>query len=140
MPVSKPETIDQYISTFPTDVQLRMEKIRSVFHKAIPGIEERISYAIPAFFLDGKYLLYFAGYKKHIGMYPVPAGIPTLEKDYAPYKTSGKGTIQFPHDKPLPLDLITKIIKYSIEKRSIKTPSKTATKKFPSKKSATKRT
>ena len=106
MVTTKPFNIDEYIAAFPDDVQKKLEQVRSIIKKTTPGAEERISYGIPAFNLNGQWLIYFAGYKKHIGMYPVPGGIKEFEKDFAPYYTSGKGTIQFPLDKPLPLSLI----------------------------------
>ena len=115
MKASKPDTIDEYIAGFPKDTQKLLQQIRTTIRKALPAAEETISYAIPAFKLNGRGLIYFAGYKNHIGMYPVP-GDKTFEKDFAPYKTSGKGTIQFPLDKPLPLDLIVKIVKYRVKK------------------------
>ncbi|HKZ66036.1 MAG TPA: DUF1801 domain-containing protein, partial [Chitinophagaceae bacterium] len=80
----------------------------------VPDAEETISYAIPAFNLNKTYLVYFAGYKNHISLYPAPTGNETFEKEIAAYK-SGKGTLQFPLDKPLPLSLITKIVKYRLK-------------------------
>ena len=104
--------MDEYISTFPKDTQVILEQIRKTIKKAVPGVEETISYAMPTFMLNGRYLVYLAAYKNHIGLYPVPTGIEAFEKDFLPYKTSGKGTIQFQLDKPIPLDLITKIVKF----------------------------
>lgn len=115
MVVTKPSTIDEYIANFPDDVQTKLQQVRSTIKKAAPGAEEKISYGIPAFNLNGQYLIYFAGYKKHIGMYPVPGGVKEFEKDFAPYYTSGKGTIQFPLEKPMPAGLITKIVKFRIK-------------------------
>lgn len=112
MATTKPNSIDEYISTFPKDTQLILEQIRKTIKKAVPGVEETISYAMPTFMLNGRYLVYLAAYKNHIGLYPVPTGIEAFEKDFLPYKTSGKGTIQFQLDKPIPLDLITKIVKF----------------------------
>ena len=126
----KPETIDQYIDDFPPDVQKRMQKIRLLINKAAPQAEEKISYSIPAFFLDGKYFLYFAGYKNHIGMYPIPSGNKLLAKEFASYKTSGKGAIQFQHVKPLPVELIRQIIDVRLKERNAKfSEIKFATKK-----------
>ncbi len=110
----KAKDIDEYIAGFPEETRELMEQVRATIREAAPGAEEDISYAIPAFRLKGKYLIYFAGYKRHIGLYPVPAA-EVFEKDFAAYKTSGKGTIQFPLDKPLPLDLITRIVKFRVE-------------------------
>ncbi len=103
--------MDTYISAFPKEAQLALETVRSTIKKTIPGLEETISYAIPAFKHSGKNLVYFAGYKKHIGLYPVPTD-PKFEKDFSAYKTSGKGAIQFPLDQPMPTALIVKIVKY----------------------------
>jgi uncharacterized protein YdhG (YjbR/CyaY superfamily) len=111
----KPSTIDEYIHGFPTETQRLLELVRTTIRDSAKGTEEKISYGIPCITLNGKYLLYFAGYKKHIGVYPVPAASKGFEKDYAPYVTSGKGTIQFPLDKPLPLKLIRKIAKFRIQ-------------------------
>ena len=112
---TKPENIDQYIAGFPGHTQTILERIRSTIKKTVPAAEETISYGIPSFALDGRYLIYFAGYKKHIGVYPVPAGNQEFEKDFSQYKTSGKGAIQFPLDKPIPLDLITRIVKFRMK-------------------------
>lgn len=111
----KPSTIDEYIDGFPTETQRLLELVRTTIRDSAKGTEEKISYGIPCITLNGKYLLYFAGYKKHIGVYPVPAASKGFEKDYALYVTSGKGTIQFPLDKPLPLKLIRKIAKFRIQ-------------------------
>ncbi len=124
MVATKPTTIDGYIATFPDDVQQKMEQVRSTIRKAAPAAEERISYGIAAFNLNGQYLIYFAGYKNHIGLYPVPSGVKEFEKDFAAYKTSGKGAIQFPLDKPMPLSLITKIVKYRIKSNAEKAKKK----------------
>jgi uncharacterized protein YdhG (YjbR/CyaY superfamily) len=124
MVATKPTTIDEYIAAFPDDVQKKLEQVRTTIKKAAPGAEERISYGIPAFNLNGQYLIYFAGYKKHIGMYPVPGGVKEFEKDFAPYYTSGKGTIQFPLDKPMPAGLIKKIVKFRINNNAEKAKKK----------------
>ncbi len=104
--------MDAYISAFPTETQMALQTVRSTIKKAIPGLQETISYAIPAFKHSSKNLVYFAGYKKHIGLYPVPINNPLFDKDFSFYKTSGKGAIQFPLDKPMPTALITKIVKF----------------------------
>ena len=130
MTTTKPTNINGYIAAFPKDIQKMLQQIRGTIKKAAPGAEETISYGIPAFNLNGHYLIYFAGYKKHIGVYPVPNGNTELDKEFALYKTSGKGTIQFPLDKPLPLDLITKIVQFNNQRNTEKTTKKkTSTKK-----------
>ncbi|MEP6594927.1 MAG: DUF1801 domain-containing protein, partial [Ginsengibacter sp.] len=103
--------IDEYIAGFPKNVQKILEQIRATIKKAAPGVEETISYAIPAFTLNGSYLVYFAGYKNHIGIYPAPRGNEAFKKELSVYK-GGKGTVQFPLDKPMPLSLIAKIVKF----------------------------
>lgn len=113
---NKPKTIDAYIKQYPKEVRDILEHIRETVKKTVPDAEEKISYGIPTFTLDGHYLVYFAAHKKHIGLYPAPAGVKEFEKDFAPYKTSGKGTIQFPLDKPMPLKLIAKIVRYRKKK------------------------
>ncbi|HEX6269907.1 MAG TPA: DUF1801 domain-containing protein [Anaerolineales bacterium] len=106
-----PKTIDEYIAGFPPDVQEILEKIRMTIRKAAPDAEETISYQIPTFNLNGKYLIYFAAYKKHIGLYPAPIGNVDFKEDLSAYQ-AGKGTLRFPLDKPIPFDLITKIVKF----------------------------
>ena len=113
--MTKPNNIDDYIAGYPKETQIILEQIRTTIKIAAPGAEETISYGIPTFTVGEKYLVYFAAYKNHIGLYPVPGGIKEFEKDFSFYKTSGKGTIQFPLDKPMPLKLITKIVKFRLK-------------------------
>jgi uncharacterized protein YdhG (YjbR/CyaY superfamily) len=108
-----PQDIDAYIAGFPTDVQQILEKIRKTIRKAAPGAEETISYLIPTFNLKGRYLIYFAAYKKHIGLYPAPRGNERFKKELSRYE-GGKGTVRFPLDKPIPLALVTRIVKFRI--------------------------
>lgn len=115
MPTQKPATIDEYIESFPKEVQAILQQIRKTVKQAAPGAEEKISYGMPTFTLDGHHLVYFAGYRKHIGLYPVPTGAKEFEKEFSKYKTSGKGSIQFPLDEPMPLGLIARIVKYRIQ-------------------------
>ena len=105
-------SIDEYIANFPKEVQKKLRELRSVIKAAAPAAEERISYQIPAFTLKGN-LVYFAAYKKHIGFYPTSSGIRAFKNDLSIYE-SGKGSIQFPIDKPLPLELISKIVKFRV--------------------------
>src|SRR5918993_77987 len=107
------ETIDEYISGFPEDVQKLLHEMREIIHKAAPKAEEAIRYAMPTFTHFGN-LVHFAGYKNHIGFYPAPSGIETFKNELSIYKTS-KGAIQFPIDKPLPAALITKIVKFRLK-------------------------
>ncbi|HUM48237.1 MAG TPA: DUF1801 domain-containing protein [Chitinophagales bacterium] len=120
--MKKSNEIDQYISGFPAETQSVLQKIRSVILKAAPGAEEVISYKMPAYRLNG-ILVWFAGYKNHIGFYPSGSPILFFKDDLAEYKTS-KGAIQFPLDKPLPQALITKIVKHRIKENSIKSKAK----------------
>ncbi|MBK7916595.1 MAG: DUF1801 domain-containing protein [Candidatus Promineifilaceae bacterium] len=108
-----PTTIDAYIADFSPDVQEILQKVRATIREAAPSAEETIKYQLPTFTLKGN-LVYFGGFKKHVGFYPVPTGIEAYAEDLAPYKT-GKGSIQFPYDKPIPYDLITKVVKYRVE-------------------------
>ncbi len=102
-------TIDEYVKTFPEDVQKILEKMRQTIHRAAPGAVEAISYQMPTFKLNGKNLVHFAAFKNHIGFYPQPSGTAAFQKELSPYKT-GKGSIQFPLDKPVPYDLVEKIV------------------------------
>jgi uncharacterized protein YdhG (YjbR/CyaY superfamily) len=102
-------TIDEYIKTFPEDVQIILEEIRQTIRKAAPEAVEAISYGIPTFKLNGKYLVYFASWKNHIGFYPMPSGAKAFKKELSAYK-QGKGSIQFPLGEPIPYDLVHKIV------------------------------
>lgn len=114
MATQKSTNMDEYIAGFPKETQQVLEQVRAVIKREAPDAEETISYAIPAFNLNKHNLIYFAGYKNHISLYPVPKGSETFEKEISKYK-SGKGTMQFPLDKPLPLNLVTKIVKNRIK-------------------------
>jgi uncharacterized protein YdhG (YjbR/CyaY superfamily) len=120
------KNIDAYIATFPKDVQAVLEQVRTAVKTSAPKAEEVISYNMPAFKFHGM-LVYFAGYKKHIGFYSLPSGHKAFEKEFSIYK-QGKGSVQFPLDKPLPLALIKKIVKFrvkeNLEKEEIKKQSK----------------
>ena len=105
-------TIDEYIAGFPKEVQKILQQVRATIKKAAPAATEKISYAIPTFFLN-KNLVHFAAFKNHIGFYPTPTGSEAFKKELALYK-SGKGSAQFPIDQPMPLDLIAKIVQYRI--------------------------
>jgi uncharacterized protein YdhG (YjbR/CyaY superfamily) len=109
-----PKDIDKYIAGFPNDVQEMLEKIRMTIRKAVPEVEETISYQIPTFTLNGKYLVYFAAYKKHIGLYPAPRGNEKFKKELSGYE-GGKGTVRFPLDKPIPFGLIERIVKFRVK-------------------------
>ncbi len=121
---SRPKNFEEYISGFPEHTQEILKQIRGTIRKIVPHAEETISYGMPTFRLNGHYLVYFAGYKKHIGLYPLPSGNKSFEKDISTYKTSGKGTIQFQLDNPLPTALIEKIIKFRVSENLKKAKTK----------------
>ncbi|SDD96186.1 Uncharacterized conserved protein YdhG, YjbR/CyaY-like superfamily, DUF1801 family [Pricia antarctica] len=114
-----PTTIDSYIAGFPKDVQTVLKEIRMTIKKTAPEAEETISYGMPAFKLNGKPLVYLAGYKSHIGFYATPMGHDRFKKELSGYK-QGKGSVQFPLDEPLPLDLISKIVVFRVEENLAK--------------------
>ncbi len=107
-----PKDVDEYISRFPREVQRILEEVRATIKKAAPGAEEVISYQMPAFKFHGV-LVYFAGYKKHIGFYPTSSGIEAFRKELSIYK-GAKGSVQFPINSTLPLNLVRKIVKYRV--------------------------
>jgi uncharacterized protein YdhG (YjbR/CyaY superfamily) len=111
--MNKPSNIDEYIAIFPGEVQNILEQIRSTIKQAAPQAIEVISYGMPAFKLNG-ILVWFAGYSKHIGFYPKASGIEVFKKELSVYKNA-KGSVQFPLDKPLPLELISEIVKFRLE-------------------------
>ena len=102
---------EEYILQFPKDVQIILKKIRETVLKTTPNAIESISYGMPAFKLNGKPLVYFAGYKNHIGFYALPSGTEAFKKELLNYKT-GKGSIQFPLDKEMPWKLIEEIVRF----------------------------
>lgn len=115
--------VDEYISRFPSDVQKTLEKIRTTIRKAAPKAEETISYQIPAYKLNGKMLIFFAGFQKHVSVYPAPRGAVEFKEELARYK-GGKGTVQCPLDKPIPYDMITRIVKFRAAAVLAETPAK----------------
>ena len=117
--MEKAANIDEYISGFPKDVQDILQEVRATIQKAAPGAVEAIKYAIPTFMLNGRNLVHFAAFKSHIGFYPTPTGGEAFKKDLSKYKT-GKGSVQFPLDEPMPLSLITKITKFRVKEAAAK--------------------
>jgi uncharacterized protein YdhG (YjbR/CyaY superfamily) len=122
MKSAKPNNINEYIAGFPKDIQKKLKHLRATIKKAAPGAEEAIKYAIPTFILNGN-LVFFAAYPNHIGFYAAPTGTAAFKKELSAYKT-GKGSIQFPLDKPLPLGLITRIVKYRVKENTEKIKKK----------------
>jgi uncharacterized protein YdhG (YjbR/CyaY superfamily) len=116
------KNIDEYIAAFPEDIQSLLEQMRATIKKAAPRAEEAIKYGMPAFTLNGN-LVFFAGYKNHIGFYPAPRGVAEFKKALSAYG-GGKGTLKFPIADPLPLPLITKIVKFRVQKNLSKTKTK----------------
>jgi uncharacterized protein YdhG (YjbR/CyaY superfamily) len=123
MQANPAKNIDEYIAGFPGDVQGMLQQIRSTLRKVTPGAEEAIKYAIPTFVLNGKNLVHFAAFKNHIGFYPTPTGITSFKKELSKYK-QGKGSVQFPLDQPMPLKLISEIVKFNITRISENTGKK----------------
>jgi uncharacterized protein YdhG (YjbR/CyaY superfamily) len=114
------KTIDEYIAGFPKNVRDVLEELRRVIKESAPKTEEAISYGMPAFKLDGKNLVFFAAWTNHVGFYPGgPSAIESFKKELAPFKQS-KGTIQFPLDKPIPFDLVKKIVKFRVKENESK--------------------
>ena len=112
-----PVTIDDYIDTFPADVQAILQEVRGRIRNALPTAGETISYGIPTFTIDGRYLVYFAGWKHHISVYPVPAGDATFEREIEPFR-AGKGTLKFTLAEPIPYDLIERVAVLLREERT----------------------
>ena len=109
------KTIDEFIASFPKNVRDVLEELRRVIKESAPEAVETISYGIPTFDLDGRHLVHFSAYKKHVGFYPGgSSGIEAFRKELSQFKTS-KGTVQFPLDKPVPFDLVRKIVKFRVK-------------------------
>lgn len=120
-------TIDEYIAGFPAEVQEKLRAMRATIHAAAPDATEKISYMMPTFFLNGN-LVHFAAFQKHIGFYPAPRGIEQFKDELSRYK-GAKGSVQFPLDQPLPLDLIDRIVRFRAEENRGKAGAKTPKKK-----------
>ena len=112
-------TIDEYIADFPPETQKILEELRALVKEAAPDATETISYAIPTFDLNGRHLVHFAGYAKHIGFYPVPSAMQAFEEELAPYR-HGKGSAQFRLDEPMPMDLVRRIVEFRVREASQK--------------------
>jgi uncharacterized protein YdhG (YjbR/CyaY superfamily) len=108
-------SIDEYIAEFPPETQKVLEELRALVRATAPDVTEKISYGIPTFDLNGHYLVYFAGWKKHIGFYPVTVGVAeALKEELKPHKP-GKGSVQFPLGQPMPTDLIRRIVEFRVD-------------------------
>ncbi len=117
-----PQTIDEYIAGFPKDVQEKLQQVRRTIREAAPDAQEKISYKMPTFTLKGN-LVYFAAFKNHIGFYPIPSGIEEFKEELSAYE-QGKGSVQFPLDKPIPFDLISRIVKFRVKENLAKAEAK----------------
>ncbi|MEO6192443.1 MAG: DUF1801 domain-containing protein [Thermoanaerobaculia bacterium] len=109
---AEPRDIDEYIAGFPEDVREILEKLRMTIREAAPDAEEAIKYRMPTFTLNGN-LVHFAAFKKHIGFYPAPRGIEEFKDELSAYK-GAKGSVQFPLDRPVPFELISRIVKFRV--------------------------
>jgi uncharacterized protein YdhG (YjbR/CyaY superfamily) len=116
--IDHPESLDDYIHGFPPNVRVLLTKMRMTVRGAAPNATEKISYQMPTFYLNGN-LVHFAAHPKHIGFYPTPSGIAAFQEELRPYK-SAKGSVQFPIDQPLPLELIRRIVEFRVQENSTK--------------------
>ena len=114
---STASTIDDYIAEFPSGTQVVLKEMRALIKGSAPEATETISYALPTFDLNGKHLVHFAAFKNHIGFYPTASGIDAFKEELKSYKI-GKGSVQFPLGKPLPRDLITRIVEFRVQEIS----------------------
>lgn len=119
---SRSRTIDDYIKAQPPKTQKMLKELRAAIKAAAPKAGETINYAIPTFTLNGN-LVHFAAFDKHIGFYPTPSGIAAFKKELAAYE-GAKGSVKFPLDKPLPLRLVTRIVKFRVAEQMKKSPKK----------------
>jgi uncharacterized protein YdhG (YjbR/CyaY superfamily) len=117
-----PADVDAYIAGFPADVQDKLQQMRRTIHEAAPQAQEKISYQMPTFYLNGN-LVHFAAFAHHIGFYPAPQGIEEFKEELSHYK-GAKGSVQFPLDQPLPLDLVARIVRFRATQNAAKAPAK----------------
>jgi uncharacterized protein YdhG (YjbR/CyaY superfamily) len=120
-------SIDEYIALFPDEIQKKLQELRTTIKVSAPDATEKISYQMPTFFLKGN-LVHFAAFKDHIGFYPAPRGIEAFKQELSIYEGS-KGTVRFPLDQPLPLDLVSNIVKFRVTENLKKAESKSAKRK-----------
>lgn len=122
MPRIRFDDIDSYIASFPEETRKLLEEVRETIRKAAPEAEERINYGIPTFTLNGN-LVHFAAFSAHIGFYPTPSGIEAFNKELSVYE-GAKGSVKFPIDKPIPYDLISRIVKFRVKENQKPAPLK----------------
>lgn len=113
--------IDEYIASHPADAQRLLQEMREIIRSVAPGAVETMSYAIPTFDLNGKHLVHFAGFKNHLGLYPTPGGMEAFAAELEAYK-SGKGSARFMLGKPLPAELIRRIVEFRVRELTERTP------------------
>jgi uncharacterized protein YdhG (YjbR/CyaY superfamily) len=116
-------TVDKYIASFPAETQAKLRELRATIRAAAPEAEEKISYQMPTFFLKGN-LVYYAGWKKHIGFYAIPSANEAFKEELSAYTVS-KGAVQFPLDQPLPVDLITRMVRFRVAENLARAEAKT---------------
>lgn len=121
------QTVDAYIAAFPEEVQVKLQALREAVRAAAPEAEERISYRMPTFTLHGN-LVHFAAFARHIGFYPAPRGIAAFQQELSRYK-GAKGSVQFPLDEPLPLELISRIVAFRVAENREKAAAKPRSRK-----------
>lgn len=112
--MKKTKNVDEYIQMFPKNIQKILKEVRKTIQKTAPKAEEKISYSMPSYKFNGKYIVYFAAWKDHIGLYPTSSGVRAFKKELAPYKVT-KGSIHFPLDQPIPHNLIKKIVSFRLK-------------------------
>lgn len=120
-------TIDDYIAGFPADIQAKLQELRKVIHETAPEATEKISYQMPTFYLNGN-LVHFAAFKNHIGFFPAPTGLEAFHEEISRYPYS-KGGVQFPFDRPIPFDLVKRIIAFRIAENQKKAQTRIVKKK-----------
>ena len=113
-------SVDEYIKTFPIDIQMLLNKVRKIILEKAPEAVESMAYGMPAYKISGKPLVYFAGFKSHIGFYATPTGHAEFANELSKYK-QGKGSVQFPLNKPIPFDLIGRIVEFRVKENILKT-------------------
>jgi len=113
-------SIDEYIAEFPRETQGVLKELRALIQATAPDATETISYAMPTFDLNGRHLVHFAGFAQHVGLYPTPSGIEAFKAELEPYKNA-KGSVQFPLGKPMPWDLVRRIVEYRVGENARKT-------------------
>jgi len=116
--IVRPATVDEYISTFPEDIQSILQKVRNVVREAAPDAQEKISYNMAGYFLEG-WLVWFGGFKNHVGMYPITDALEPIKQELSVYKQT-KGGIQFPYKNPIPYALIGRMVKLLVEDQKAK--------------------